>query len=263
MNKKGFEHSTFKKYFGNLRNVRIVAQKSHDTTSERIHVHYPLAREIALGNLARIKGFDSYIHKNVFVLNNLRVNTSQYKGRDIRLWTKKNPDITVLTAQGQITVIECKQEAKFSKDDIDRMARTIITLFDLAGPYTLSDKTTKDCWSKWSFIYKSCYEKDSRYPSLQETLSELFSMKDLSEMQRWAHLIMEYIKSSKFRYIIAFDGPAKREKIQEMMDSLETKVKDYEPSLTDVMRKIYLLSLQDGKIHDICPANNYLHSMKK
>ena len=257
MNDKGFEHPVYKKYFGNLRNVRIVTQETHDETTERVTVHYPLARGIAEGELAKFNGYDSYISENVFVLNNLRVNASRDEGKEIRPWTKKNPDITVLTSQGQITVIECKNEAKFSRDDIDRMAKTFITLFDIAGPYTLSDKTTKDSWSKWSFLYKSCYEKDSRYPSLQESLGELFSFKDIKEKQRWAQLVTEYIKSSKFQYVIAFAGEANRQNIQGMIEKLSKKINEYEPSLTDIKRLISFISLQHWKIHDFRPATDY------
>ncbi len=258
MNDKGFNHPVYKEYFGNLRNVRIVPQKSHDKKPERENVHYPLVKEIAVGKLARFEGFDSYIQKNVLILNNLRIKTSRDQGRKLRDWSGKNPDITVLTSQGQITVIECKQEAKFSKDDIDRIAMSIITLSDLAGPYTLSDKTTKDSWSKWSFLYHSCYETESRYPSLQESLNDLFFMKSLLEMQHWTDLITAYIKSSKFRYVIAFDGPANKENIQRMMNILEMNVKYYESSLADLAKIIYFLTLQDGKIRDIRPANDYL-----
>jgi len=258
MNGKGFDHPVYQKYFGNLRNVRIVTQKMHDETTERVNVHYPLVKEIAVGNLVRLKGFDSYTRKNVFVLNNLRINTARDEGKELRIWKQKNPDITVLTSKGQIAVIECKQEAKCDKDDIDRMARTIITLLDLAGPYTLSNKTTKDSWSKWLFLYKKCYEIDARYPSLEASLKELFSMKDLSTMKCWADSVTEYIKSSHFRYVIAFDGLAKRENIQNLMQALEKKIKEYEPSLADVTKKIYFLSLQGGKIHDFRPATDYL-----
>lgn len=113
MNVKGFNHPVYQKYFGNLRNVRIVPQDKQDKKPEREKVHYPLVKEIAVDNLARFEGFDSYIQKNILILNNLRIYASRDEGREIRTWHKKNPDITVLTSQGQITVIECKQEALF------------------------------------------------------------------------------------------------------------------------------------------------------
>lgn len=89
-------------------------------------------------------------------------------------------------------------------------------------------------------------------------MRESFSMKDLSTMQRWADSVTEYIKSSHFRYVIAFDGLTRRENIQNLMQALEKKIKEYEPSLADVTKKIYFLSLQEGEIHDFRPATHYL-----
>jgi len=138
------------------------------------------------------------------------------------------------------------------------MGKTFITLMDLAGPYTLSNKTSKDGWSKWAFLYKSCYEKDTRFPSLQASLSELFSLKDFEAMQQWARLTMKYIKSSKFRYTIAFAGEPKLKTIQKMMKKFEIKIKELEPSLIDFADKIFFLSLEKGEIKSLKPAKDYL-----
>ncbi|MEI6154216.1 MAG: hypothetical protein WCQ90_09050, partial [Deltaproteobacteria bacterium] len=95
------------------------------------------------------------------------------------------------------------------------------------------------------------------YPSLQESLGELFSFKDIKEKQRWAQLVTEYIKSSKFQYVIAFAGEANRQNIQGMIEKLSKKINEYEPSLTDIKRLISFISLQHWKIHDFRPATDY------
>lgn len=58
-----FKHPIYTKYFGGLRNVRIVPQETHDESPERKHVHYPLAKMIASGDLSQQSGFESYIKK--------------------------------------------------------------------------------------------------------------------------------------------------------------------------------------------------------
>jgi hypothetical protein len=258
MNNKGFEHPIYKKYFSNLRNVRNVPQDKHDKTPERVNVHYPLAREIAEGKLTQYEGFESYIHKNVLVLCNLRINASQDEGKDIRPWKKKNPDIIALTSQGEISAFECKNDAKFPVNDIDRMAMTFITLIDIAGPYTLSNRTSKDTWSKWSFLYKTCYEKENRFPTLQDSLSELFSIRDFEKKKHWAQLVTESIKGSKFRYIIAFAGVPKRENIKELIRELKMRINEYDPSINDFVERISFLSLENGKIRNFSQARDYL-----
>jgi len=89
MNNKGYEHPVYKKYFKSLKNVRIVPQKTQDEDPERVNVHYPLAREIATGKLTQYEGFDAYFQENVFVLCNLRINTSHDNQEKNRTWSKK------------------------------------------------------------------------------------------------------------------------------------------------------------------------------
>jgi hypothetical protein len=259
---KGFNHPVYAKFFGNLINVRTVPQKSHDKKDERRFVHYPLAKEIAIGSLSQFDGFDSYTNENVFVLCNLRINVPQDGNKKIRTWYKKNPDILALTSNSEITAIECKNEAKFDKKEIERMAMTFITIKDFAGPFPLSDRGSmvKDGWNKWAFIYRRCYEKDSRFSTLQASLNELFLIKNFEEKQYWAKRVMEYIKSSKFRYIIAFAGPPYRRAIQGLIKEFELKIGKYDSALSGFSEKPLFLSIADtGKLLNLSSAKDYLN----
>lgn len=257
MNYAGYDHPIYKKYFGNLKNIRFVPQSSHDQKLERVKVQYPLAKLIALGELVKLYGFESCSRGDVLVLCNLRINVSCKEGNPVRKWTKKNPDIIALTLSGQINVFECKRECSFKLDEIERMAKTLITLSDLAAPYTVCGAGVSS-WSKWAILYKNCFEKELRFPALSNTLEERFSLKTDQGKQKWADSIMEYIRSNKYKYIIAFSGAARREKIKEMMILLEEKVFAYEPAFNNVRKKIFIISLLNGKITDLRPVGDYL-----
>ena len=256
----GFDHPVYAEYFGNLINVRTVPQKLHEEGNERTKMHYPLVKEIAIGSLSQYEGFESFKNDNVFVLCNLRINVPQDGNKKIRGWHKKNPDIVALNSNGEIAAFECKNEAKFSRGDIERMAMTFITIKDFAGPFPLSDRGSmiKDSWSKWSFIYRRCYEKESRFPTLQESLNELFFIEDFEEKQHWAECVMKYIKSSKFRYIIAFAGQSDHGAIHSMIKEFESEIKKNDNSLSDLSEKLFFLSFMNKKIQNLSPAKDYL-----
>lgn len=196
------------------------------------------------------------------MLNNLRINVPEENGKRIRPWHKKNPDIVTITATGEVTVFECKTEANFTRKDIVRMAQTYITIQDFAGPFPLSDKKKKSIiknnFDKWRLIYRRCYEKESRFPSFQDSLENLFLLRDFEKKQIWAEQAMKHIKGYKYRYIVAYKGDAEVENIQTLVKNINSISNDYNNSFSNLSEKLLFLSISsDRKIRYIKPASAF------
>jgi len=193
--------------FRGLDNVCFLPHKQYlSGMRERHVVQYPLARQIAEGDLSRIPEFEGFGGKRILVLCNLRPVS------DVR------PDILAITTSGDILLIECKVRTVSEGNDgkaVRKLSRAAGQLAEYHvklqryAQQVLGDAHSagEDVFRAWAELHERVYSSKHGFPDLRNMLDVVFNM-NAREQKELALSVFRSLAKGSMTPVLAFNGPA-------------------------------------------------------
>ena len=185
-----FKNAPEYKQFAGLNNIYFHIHKTYSKGGQRErHVtHYPLARMIARGDLARRGVFKTFEEESTILLCNAKIYTKRF-------------DILAITKDSDILLIECKfrtRSEKSRRQALSKIGKATEQLNEYCSAFIdFASSINGNYIQEWSNVINHRYRKFG-FPSLQERLSTVIGLQNEAEQERWAIRVTDNIKAKRF-----------------------------------------------------------------